>query len=151
MENEQLKHAVTQLREKLLAANSMEDQEAQLILQREIINKERRAFDLERQLQNAFAEIQKLRAERDRLVGISSELRAELNKARRSVYEYKRLIEENAAHMGSPNARLSNNPNMDVNMFSEKADYTTSHRVIKEEDNESASQSRSAANTMREA
>jgi hypothetical protein len=81
------------------------------------------------------------------LVSISSDLRAELNKARRSVFEYKRLAEENASHLFSPQARMGN-LNMDVHMFSERGDNTASQRVIKEEDNESASQS--VANTMRE-
>jgi 3-methyladenine DNA glycosylase Tag len=48
-----------------------------------VIQKERRIFDLEKKLRSKDDEIDRLKAERDRLVVISNELRAELNNAQR--------------------------------------------------------------------
>ena len=56
--------------------------EAQLILQKEIIAKERKIFELEKKLNMSKDEINKLKLERDRLVEISNELRAELMKTK---------------------------------------------------------------------
>ena len=44
------------------------DQEAQLLLQKEIVAKERRMFDLERKLNLSKDEVWRLKQERDRLV-----------------------------------------------------------------------------------
>lgn len=65
--------------------------ETKQILQKDIISKERRIFDLERQLLYMNSELNKLKTERDRLVQISAELKAELNKVKRSASEYQRL------------------------------------------------------------
>jgi hypothetical protein len=52
------------------------DGNSNLLLQREIIAKERKTFDLERKLVAASEELNKLKQERDRLIQISSELKA---------------------------------------------------------------------------
>lgn len=70
------------------------DPQAQLLLQKEIIAKERRIFDLERKLRQSTDEVRKLKDERDRLVQISAELRAELNRTRRTVAEYKGYLQQ---------------------------------------------------------
>ena len=64
-----------------------------MLLQKEIIAKERKVFDLERRLRQSADEVRKLKDERDRLVQISNELRAELNRARRTISEYKGLLQ----------------------------------------------------------
>lgn len=60
------------------------------MLQREIINKERKAFELEKNLSQKSAEVNRIKDERDRLVNISNDLRAELNKTKRTIYDFKR-------------------------------------------------------------
>ena len=64
-----------------------------MLLQREIIAKERKVFDIERRLRQSADEVRKLKDERDRLVQISNDLRAELNRARRTISEYKGLVQ----------------------------------------------------------
>ena len=68
-----------------------EDEGAQLLLQQEIISKERKVFDLERRVAASAGEVIRLKEERDRLVFISSDLRAQLNKAKRQIYECERI------------------------------------------------------------
>ncbi len=46
-----------------------------------MIGKERRIFELERKLKQKDDEIERLKEERDRLITISNDLRAELNNA----------------------------------------------------------------------
>jgi hypothetical protein len=50
-------------------------------MQSEIISKERRIGDLEKKLRQRDEEIERLKGERDRLVLISNDLRAELNQS----------------------------------------------------------------------
>ena len=50
------------------------------MLQKEIIAKERKIFDLERRLSYSAEEVRKLKDERDRLVEISNDLRAQVKK-----------------------------------------------------------------------
>ena len=90
------------------------------MLQKEIIAKERKVFDLERRVNQATGEVIKLREERDRLVNISNDLRAELNKAKRQISELKR--------MKSPSD--DNN----LSMFDRRNQF-----IIAEESNESSS------------
>jgi len=57
-------------------------------MQQEIILKERRIGDLEAKLRSRDESIQRLKTERDRLVTISNDLRAELNTTQRRLIEY---------------------------------------------------------------
>ena len=61
-------------------------------LQQEIIAKQRRIYDLEGTLVRSLQEVHRLKVERDRLVEISNDLRAQLNKTKRMVSEYKGLL-----------------------------------------------------------
>ena len=97
IENEQLKAIIdimkVEMQEVLNKAqnnNDPGDPDAQLILQREIISKERRMFEIERTLRVRDEEVRRLKEERDRLVSISNELRAELNRSKRVISELKR-------------------------------------------------------------
>jgi len=49
---------------------------------------------MDRKLRLREDEVRKLKAERDSLVAISNELRAELNKAKRTVSEYKGIVQK---------------------------------------------------------
>lgn len=76
-------------------------------MQQEIIAKQRRLFDMDGKLVAAQREILKLKDERDRLVHISNELRAELNKAKRTISEYKGLLRgEGAAEASAARVRF---------------------------------------------
>jgi len=107
------------------------------MLQREIINKERRAFDLERGLVQKQAENQRMKEERDKVLEISSNLRAELNRAKRSVLEYKRIAETTQQDFKSPSTKAVNYEG--VHMFSSGHMMERSDAVIREEANESMS------------
>lgn len=63
-----------------------------MLMQQEIIAKQRRIYDLEGTLVRSQQEVHRLKAERDRLVEISNDLRAQLNKTKRTVSEYKGLL-----------------------------------------------------------
>eukprot|EP00347_Sterkiella_histriomuscorum_P021617 403333356 len=67
--------------------NSQANPSANILIQQEIIQKERRIFELERKLKHKDDELDKLKAERERLLQISSELRAELNTAQKLLQE----------------------------------------------------------------
>jgi predicted RNase H-like nuclease (RuvC/YqgF family) len=87
VENEQLKAMIEIMKQEMTQALSQvkgADPHSNLLLQREIIAKERKSFDLERQLRSREDDLRKLRAERERLIDISSELKAELNKVKRA-------------------------------------------------------------------
>ena len=87
-----------------------------MLLQKEIIAKERRAFDLERRLQQSANEVQRLKDERDRLVQISNELRAELNRTKRTVSEYKSLLQNlDGGKGGAAGSRSGGNHGMPIN------------------------------------
>jgi len=60
-----------------------------------MIFKERRIFELERKLKAKEEEVEKLKEERDRLISISNELRAELNTAQKQLTLYKDSLEDN--------------------------------------------------------
>ena len=87
--------------------------QANVLLQREIIAKERRIYDLERKLQQNMLEVGRLKEERDRIIQISSDLRAELNKAKGMISDYKaqlvgrQPIEENGVIHEDPRENQS--------------------------------------------
>lgn len=125
-----------------------------MLLQKEIIAKERRAFDLERRLQQSANEVQRLKDERDRLVQISNELRAELNRTKRTVSEYKGLLENlDGGKGGAARSRSGGNHGMPINsggnpmahigksIFSFDERDQSDSNVIKEDSKESLSDS----------
>ena len=61
-------------------------------MQKEIIAKQRRILDLEQALVRSQQEVNRLKEERDRLIEISNGLRAQLNKTKQTVSEYKGLL-----------------------------------------------------------
>ena len=58
-----------------------------LAMQREIMTKERKIGDLEKKLRGRDEDIERLKAERDRLIAISNDLRAQLNQAHKRITE----------------------------------------------------------------
>jgi len=89
LENEELKRIVEQMKNDMelvmLEVKQGKPDVPQVAVQQEIIQKERRIFELERKVKAKDDEIEKLKAERDRLVSISNDLRAELNNALRQL------------------------------------------------------------------
>jgi len=61
-------------------------------MQKEIIAKQRRILDLEQALVRSQQEVNRLKEERDRLIEISNDLRAQLNKTKQTVSEYKGML-----------------------------------------------------------
>lgn len=61
-------------------------------MQKEIIAKQRRILDLEQALVRSQQEVNRLKEERDRLIEISNDLRAQLNKSKQTVSEYKGML-----------------------------------------------------------
>ena len=81
-----------------------------ILIQQEIIQKERKIFDLERRLRHKDEEIDKLKAERDRLLQISNDLRAELNNTQRMLQEREQMMNQDLSE-----EYLINNVNQDDN------------------------------------
>lgn len=79
--------------------NNSQANEQLLAMQQELIAKERRIGDLERKLRQREEEIGRVKAERDRLVVISNDLRAELNQAQRRILEQAEDAEERQGAM----------------------------------------------------
>ena len=61
-------------------------------MQKEFIAKQRRILDLEQALVRSQQEVNRLKEERDRLIEISNDLRAQLNKTKQTVSEYKGML-----------------------------------------------------------
>lgn len=101
-ENQQLKQVIEEMKndmevivlkvqeEKLqgdFKRNNSQANEQLALMQAEVIAKERRIGDLEKKLRQREEEIERLKGERDRLVLISNDLRAELNQSQRRILE----------------------------------------------------------------
>ena len=67
--------------------NNPQSNERVAMMQSEIIMKERKIGELEKKLRSREDDVDRLKSERDRLIMISNELRAELNLAQRRIVE----------------------------------------------------------------